>query len=469
MMPSKSCELDYMGTDKINKILHTCIQSITKIVNLSLSKGTFSNQWKTAIVKPLIKDKKKGIVYTNYRPVSNLSFISKVVERCTLQQLMQHCNISTLLLDFQSAYQKHHSCKMSLLKLTNNILWGMENQQAMAMIILDLSAAFDTVDHELLLQVLNYKFGVTGTALYWYKNYMIPRKFKVSINGTYSNEKTINFSVPQGSVQGAFLLIAYASTIQDVMKIDLILTGFADDHSICKQFKSGTRKEQDTVANLESSLIDIKAWMDAVILKLNESKTEFIYFGSRQQLSKCSRNTTKVINKTIDRCSTVRYLVGYLDSQLNFEEHVRTKSKAAILNIIRIRNIRKYLDIDITHMLIKSVALSHLDYASSLLTGLLAKTMKIMQNVQNLAAKVILGKQKLDSTTECLKNLHWLPIRYRIDYKVCIIVFKWLHAMAPTYLIKLIKLKQQCRQGLRSTNMKNILVVTETKRKTFAS
>ena len=118
-------------------------------------------------------------------------------------------------------------------------------------------------------------------------------------------KKTMNFSVPQGSVQGAFLFIAYASTIQEVMKEDLTLTGFADDHSICKQFKSGTRQEHDTIATLESSLKDIKAWMDAVRLKLNKSKTEFIYFGSGQQLLKCSENTIKVINETIDRCSTV--------------------------------------------------------------------------------------------------------------------------------------------------------------------
>ena len=93
------------------------------------------------------------------------------------------------------------------------------------------------------------------------------------------------------SVQGASLVIGYASTIQEVMKEDLTLTGFADDHSICKQLKSGTRHEQDTNVTLESSLKDIKAWMNAVRLKLNKSKTEFIYFGSGQQLSKYSENT----------------------------------------------------------------------------------------------------------------------------------------------------------------------------------
>ena len=122
VMPSKSCELDYMGTDKIKEVLHTYIPSITKIVNLSLEKGAFSNQWKMAIVKPLIKAKKKGTAYTNYRPVSNLSFISKVVETTNrkLQQLTQHCNNHNLLPDFQSAYRKHHGCETSLLKLTND-------------------------------------------------------------------------------------------------------------------------------------------------------------------------------------------------------------------------------------------------------------------------------------------------------------------------------------------------------------
>ena len=119
-------------------------------------------------------------------------------------------------------------------------------------------------------------------------------------------------------------------------------------------------------------------------------------------------------------------------------------------------------------MLIKSLALSHLDYANSLLTGLPARTIKIMQNVQNLADKVTLGKQKSDSSTECLKTLHWLPIKYRTDYKICTLVFKCLHAMAPTYLTELIKIKQQARQGLRLANMNNILDVPKMKRKTFA-
>ena len=120
-------------------------------------------------------------------------------------------------------------------------------------------------------------------------------------------------------------------------------------------------------------------------------------------------------------------------------------------------------------MLIKSLVLSNLDYVNSLLIGLPAKIIKIMQNVQNLVGKVILGKHKSGSSMECLKTLHWLPIKYRIDYKICTLVFKCLHALAPTYLIKLIKIKQQGRWRLSSANMNKILEVPRTKRKTFAS
>ena len=119
--------------------------------------------------------------------------------------------------------------------------------------------------------------------------------------------------------------------------------------------------------------------MDAVRLRLNESKTEFIYFGSGQQLKKFNKNTIRVIEETINRCSTVRYLGAYPDSKLSFKEHIKTKCKSAVLNVIRIWNIRKYLDKDTTHMLIKSLALSHLDYKNSLLMGLPGKTIKIMQ------------------------------------------------------------------------------------------
>ena len=161
-MPTKSCELDIISTKLLKQVLHSCIPDIMKIINLSLDKGDFSSQWKTAVVHSLIKSLSNGTNINNYRPVSNLPFISKVAEKCNLQQLSDHCYTYDLLPEYQSAYRKNFSCETCLLKLTNDILWGMENKKITAVIILDLLAAFNTVDHDLLLEILDKKVWNQG-------------------------------------------------------------------------------------------------------------------------------------------------------------------------------------------------------------------------------------------------------------------------------------------------------------------
>ena len=465
-MPTKTCESDIIPTILLKEVLPTIIPSLTKIANLSTSKGVFSETWKSATVKPLIKSQSKGTDHQNYRPVSNLTFLSKVVEKITLNQFTQHCEVHHLLPDYKSAYRKHHSCETSLIKLVNNILWAMEKQEVTAVRVLDLSVAFDTVDHDLLLTVLDRRFGVKGTALKWYEQYLKPRKFKVSINNTYSSEQTINYSVPQGSIQGAFLFNAYASTITEVIPPTLELMGYADDHSIRKPFRPGNTigiTESDTITIMEDSMLGISKWMNEVRLKLNESKTDFIYFGSKNQLKKCTFDKIKINNETIQRSD----LGGHLDQNLNLRKHVVTKCKTAMMNIWKIRLIRKFLTRDICHQLTLSLAISHLDYSNAILIGCLDTTLSLMQRVQNTAARMILNKHRSYSATECLKPLHWLPIKSRIIYKVLVTVFKCRHGMAPKYLQDLLKAKENQRQGLKSNN-KQLLKVPATTRKTFA-
>ena len=212
-MPNKSCQLDILKTVTLKKVIDKCIPAITRVINLSLGKRGFYAKWKIAVVKLLIKARQKGTIQSNYRPVSNLDFISKVVEKCALKHFNKHCDDYDLLPENQSTYRKHYSCETILLRMTNDILWNMENKLVTAVTLLDLSAAFDTVDHDILLEVLHNKFGIDGNALKWYSNYLNPRKFKVNINKAYSTEKTMQFSIPQGSVQGAFLFIAYTCNI----------------------------------------------------------------------------------------------------------------------------------------------------------------------------------------------------------------------------------------------------------------
>ena len=373
-MPSKTCALDIMSTARFKEVLGTILPSITHIVNKSLDQGEFYTSWKEALVKPLVKKKILGTAMTNYRPVSNLQFISKIVEKVTLDQFTQHCNRNSLLPNYQSAYRQYHSCETSLVKLVNDILWAIEKQLVTFVVILDLSAAFDTVDHDLLLEVLEKRFGIAGATRKWYTIYLKPRSFKVSIRDSTSQPRQLDYSVPQGSIQGAFLFIAYASTLDLVMQPSgLELNGFADDHSIRTTFKPSKldhKEECDTIANTEETMLKVKSWMDHVHLKLNEAKTEFKYFGWPSQLGKCTVSTIDINGENIARSEVTKYLGAHLDSALNFKKHIKTKCKAAMFNLQRIRATRRYLTRSVSNKLMVPLVISHLDYANGLLGGL---------------------------------------------------------------------------------------------------
>ena len=153
-MKNKSCELDTIPTNLLKEILPSCIEAITHIVNTSLTKGIFPNNWRTAIVCPLLKKHGLDLLMINYRSVSNLCFLSKLVKCCLLIQLINCCNTNCLIPDFQSAYRENYSTETSLIRMCSNILWSMEKQQITMMVILDLLTAFDMVDHNILLDIL---------------------------------------------------------------------------------------------------------------------------------------------------------------------------------------------------------------------------------------------------------------------------------------------------------------------------
>ena len=188
--------------------------------------------------------------------------------------------------------------------------------------------------------MLETRFGITGRARKWYSSYLQPRRFRVLVGKEESQPRQINYSVLQGNIQGAFLFVAYASTLDEiVVNTTLELSGFADDHSVRKSFKPSKldhKEEQETIAIMEQSMLDIKSWMDQVCLNMNESKTKFIYFGWPSQLDKCITTTINVNREEIERASATKYLGAYLDNKLDFKEHIKTKCKAAMLNIYKL-------------------------------------------------------------------------------------------------------------------------------------
>ena len=247
----------------------------------------------------------------------------------------------------------------------------MEHKELTSLVAIDLSAAFDTVDHSILLEVLSNRFGVCGTALKWLQTYLSPRNCKVNVGSEYSRKYDLTLSVPQGSCAGPFLFLAYASTLEEVIPSHIDLYGFADDHILKHSYSAGNREaELKTQMDLEQTIQDVNTWMTSNRLKMNNSKTEFIIFGSKKMLKTSKWDKLKVSGEIVTRSESVKYLGVNLDNELTFRKYIISKCQTAMLNILRIKTIRSFLTLEACKILMTALVLSHLDYANSVLIGL---------------------------------------------------------------------------------------------------
>ena len=241
----KSCPLDPIPTKLLTEYVDVLLPPITKIINLSLDSGHFPRTWKYALVRPLLKKDGLPPVFKNFRPVSNLAFISKLVETVVAKQLRHYLNCNNLFPVFQSAYQQNHSTETALIKVMNDILLNMNNQRVTLLILLDLSAAFDTVDHDTMLRRLEYSFGIQGKALSWFASYLSGRTQRVMINESLSKPFKLECGVPQGSCLGPLLFTLYTSELFEIIKYHLpMIHCYADDSQVYISFSPNDRAEQ---------------------------------------------------------------------------------------------------------------------------------------------------------------------------------------------------------------------------------
>ena len=236
-----------------------------------------------------------------------------------------------------------------MVKLVNDLLWSMERKEATAVAVIDLSAAFDMVDHNILIDLLHETFGIGDTALRWFQSYLENRYCKVKIGKDYSEKKSLSFSVPQGSCAGPVLYLSYAASISDVVSDvsdeedprPISIIGFADDHAMMKSIIPTLEDDEEAcIANIQACLSKVKEWMDSMRLKMNEGKTEFIIIGSSHQIAKCSMTHLKVNNVEVQRSSVIKYLGTHMDEKLSFKEHITAKCRTAAINLQRIKAMR---------------------------------------------------------------------------------------------------------------------------------
>ena len=459
----KSCELDSIPTDLLFKCIDSVLPQLTHVINDSLTTGCFPDIFKRAIVRPLIKkpslDKN---VLKNFRPVSNLSFISKLLEKIVLEQILAHLQNNNLLNPHQSAYRHGHSCESALLKIVNDLLLALDDGRVSLLAMLDLSAAFDTIDHHILISRLQNSFGFRDKALDWISSYLTQRTQTVCVNNTYSDSATLRYGVPQGSVLGPVLFVLYASPVSDVIsRHGMLHESFADDTQL---HQSALIADIDSlITRTQGCIAELKDWMTVNKLQLNDEKTELIFVSSQRFVGHPSIPISISVNNTlVSVSSSVRSLGVFLDQSLSFEKQISNICKTAYLELRRINSIRHLLTPDATKTLVCAFVLSRIDYCNSLLAGAPKTLINRLQRVQNNAARMIYKSSKFDHISPLLNSLHWLPVQDRIDYKIASITYSSLFDSGPSYLVDSLEIYTPSRY-LRSASDDRKLVLPRIK------
>ena len=287
------------------------LPSLTHIINLSLALGIFPKLLGQAIILPIIKKVTlDSSELQNYRPVSNIAYISKLIEKVVTKQITDHMSLYNLGEQFQSAYTANTSTETALLKVKRDMLCAVDRQVVVFLVLLDLSAAFDTVDHSVMLHRLQQRIGICGTALKWIDSYLKSRTSCVCIEVEISPATPLLYGVPQGSVKGPLDFIIYTLPVGDIIRChNLDFHVYADDFQVYISFNpKEPNAAMEALRKLELCIMDLKNWMKTNKLMLNNNKTEFFIAGSRQSIQRLPSIQLQVGDNTIMPSCHIRNL-----------------------------------------------------------------------------------------------------------------------------------------------------------------
>ncbi len=408
-----TCPLDPIPSHLLQAISPALLPALTHIINTSLLTGIFPTAFKQARVTPLLKKTTLSTsLLENYRPVSLLPFIAKTLEQVVFNQVSLFLSQNNKLDAKQSGFRSGHSTETALQSVTEDLRIAKADSKSSVLILLDLSAAFDTVNHQILLSTLS-SLDITGIPLRWFESYLTGRSFRVAWGGEVSKANQLVTGVPQGSVLGPLLFSTYTTSLAPIIQAHGFSNHFyADDTQLYLSF----RPDDPTVAaRISGCLADISAWMKEHHLQLNLAKTELLVFPATPTLQ--HDFTIQLGSSTITPSASVRNLGVIFDDQLTFKEHIAKTARSCRFALHNIRKIRPFLTEHAAQLLVQALVISRLDYCNALLAGLPSNTIKPLQMIQNAAARLVFNEPKRAHVTPLFVSLHWLPVAARIQFK----------------------------------------------------
>ena len=419
----------------LNRMSISILPSLTDLFNSFFASGIFPQCFKSALVTPILK--KKCLDHNdlnNYRPVSNLCYIAKILEKIVLSQVSSYLNSHNLYNTCQSAYRPGHSTETALLKVVNDLFLSLNKGNISVLVLPDFSSAFDTIDHAILVHRLHNDFESTDTILQWFSSYLNDRTHYVSLSNYCSAIIPVHSGVPQGSVLGSIPFTMYNKPSSAIIDSHSIMHhSFADDLQL--QMSAPPDRISELLHSMQSCISYVKAWATANMLKLNDNMTDIMLVTSKRTKHLHSLPTSITMGSAqIPFKKSVKNLGITLDCHLTMIAHDSNIARTCYLELRRLASIRRFLTSTATATLVSAFALSRIDYCNSLLSGSTHDVTSHWQRIQNYAARVILRLRKSSNITIHLRSLHWLPVKVRDTYKIACLCCHCHSSTAPSYV-----------------------------------
>ena len=418
----------------LKKLAPVIINPLTHIINQSLCTGIFPHRLKIAKVIPLFK-KNDPHIFDNYRPISLLSSISKTFEKVVFNQVYEYFTNNDLFYNSQYGFRKLHSTEYASLEMVDRISQYLDIGKLPITVYLDLSKAFDTINHEILLKKLRY-YGFADAPLKWFSSYLHNRQQYVFFNGCYSVPKTLETGVPQGSILGPLLFLIYMNDIKEACKTFMPIL-YADDtglvSSLCSFYQDDKLNICEISRNINDELSCVQEWLNVNKLSLNVSKTKYMIFHHRQRKIDEFIPDIRINDSPIERVTDFNFLGLQIDQHLNWNAHIQKCSNKISRTLGVMNRLKRHLPTKILRVLYNSLVLPHLQYAILRWGSKLSRLSKL----QKMAIRVVTCSKFNAHTEPLFKSLNLLKLEDMLYVSVLKLHYRLCHGNLPAYVTNL--------------------------------
>ena len=416
--PNKACGPDDIPGSLLKYTAAEIAPSLCRLFNLSLSLGTVPANWKRANISPVFK-KDDPTLAENYRPISLLCIVSKVLERC----IFNHCcpHLSPFFYHLQHGFQRGKSTVTQLLEVYHDILDMLASGQEVDVIHLDLSKAFDKVPHNLLLSKLQL-LGLSGSVLQWFTSYLSDRHQRVALDGTFSDWLPVTSGVPQGSILGPLLFLVYINDMSSYTIHGSSLALFADDSKLYRSIDS----DDSSTTSLQADLDTLHKWSIDHDMSFNTTKCKVLHMTKRKSRRR-PQQSYHLDGQTLDSTPSTRDLGVTVTASLSWATHIEEMCAKGnkVLGLVKRVCGRDILDVSTRKLMYTALVRPILEYASCLWSPYTAKHRRLIENIQRRATKFILNyPDRHVNYNERLHRLDLLPLESRRDIHDLILLYK---------------------------------------------